>query len=285
MSWETITPGDNHRHRNDPMLHVYSNLTARINAEADRRWFEDHDGVEILVDEANHRIGFKPDGEKTTDNYALSRQNSRRGPDISTRRPFQRLGLSDDDIEETQTLPLNEQDGIVVVDVSPLFEDAETVATNAPSAVATPGREARVHSGVDVDSDDRQDLLDWCHGITAGGREYQLTSSEIADALGWESGHAVGRHFTLLRKSEVDIGVEVERLEDEGKWRIAPASTADCEVSQAVHETGVETIADLGDELGIEPDRARTLAMDAGVYNQLEDRPEDGGYGRAGGDD
>lgn len=319
MSWQTITP-QSHLRSTEPKLHVYTNLNGRLNAAADKEWFEAHDAVQIKADPDGERLGLAPDGEyEELENYAIGRDgDDNRGGEVAIKTALKSIGVTEDDVTEMQKLPLEEEDGVIVADVSPILDDSDSDIEEVLDEVNEPVEEVvedleyndqEDANGASVDSSDEETVDDepaeedvdpraaiegWAVGTVAGGRTYQLESREIAEQIPGVSSRQVGQHLGQLRDDDAFSDVHIEREDrddwDRARWRVAhPDRTgSDDEEEDTLREElveaaeDVETLSEFADVIDAPSvDRARTIAMNADVYSRLDDNPE--AYGRTGG--
>lgn len=108
IDWEpdTIRPGE------DPKLAIYPGLDGRLNAEADRQFFEGHDKTDVGVDADAGVLVFEPGGDRQP--AAIYREDQA-GGDVALKSRVKHL--LDDGLEETIHVPLEEQDEFIVANV------------------------------------------------------------------------------------------------------------------------------------------------------------------------
>jgi hypothetical protein len=293
----------------DPRLTVYSNLNGYINAAADRRWFEDYDELDIgfVADEGLLVLRPTEDGR-----YSLSRESNKgQGADIHITSAIKHAwGVLD--IEDTTRVPLHEEGGHIVADLSELLTEDDDQADDedktagreddqaddeddpATEAAASNKAESELPGGDLQEYHTNHPLVEefLVHAVKQGDRE--VTSAAIVDAVDGDlDGRAVGGALRQLKNAD-DAPIHVSKGDekDDGSaiWRIEPEVDLFDEGSdtkevddmartlQAADD--VDSVQELADELDVSEGRARTLAMESGAYSDLTDNVDRPGVER-----
>lgn len=239
---------DGPRQIDEPALTVYPDLDSRINAAADRAFFEDVDQLDAGVDHDNGLLVLDPGGDRRP--LTISREGGR-GGDISTASRLASL-LGDDAVEESQQVDLVERGEFIVADVSALDQSAsdddpdEPVdKTDSDGSEPEPEPEPEGESDESVQesvddaaaTDDTPEDGDTGEGSADGHATTQpavedylfeavrdgdrrFKSKKIAAELDGVGSRAVASCMTQLREADVPVVVTKEESDDpsEGAW-------------------------------------------------------------------
>lgn len=154
-----------------PRLSIYPNGDGRINAAADREFFQSVDAVTVYVDDEAHRLALVP-GAGGQQPLTLTR-SGKEGGDIAIKGSMRRAGVDPDRIEETEFVELEEEQLFddttgMVADLSDLVDDDGSQATDAHAAESESGEssasenpdtavEAEGSTDADTEPDDQAD--------------------------------------------------------------------------------------------------------------------------------
>jgi len=123
--FDRVDKGRSGRYQRDgPQLAIYPDGSGRINAAADRRWFDDTDAVEFYVDAEGRALGLARCSEPGDHAYAATRSGGRPGRDVALTNVLAHLGIAADDLDETVYVRLehNPREGLLVGDLDALFD-------------------------------------------------------------------------------------------------------------------------------------------------------------------
>jgi len=106
------------------LLAVYPSGEARFNAAAGREWLDDVEYVEFYVDRDSGRIGIARGGDA---DGAWRLQDDEPGCSVSFRGTLSKLGVDVDDLDASVSLELerDHEEGLLIADAEPLFEEVE----------------------------------------------------------------------------------------------------------------------------------------------------------------
>lgn len=121
---ERVTPGG--RPTGSEYFAVRPSAEGAFSAAADRRHFDGADAVNVFADPENLVLAFEPADENTRETLALSRGDCRYGADVALKSALNSVGLRDLDLDESRYFDVAEKDGLALVDLSPLADDART---------------------------------------------------------------------------------------------------------------------------------------------------------------
>lgn len=122
MSFERVEKRGGRTADVDPLFTIYPRLEGRFNKTATVQYLADVDRVEFFVDTDGTRLGIARGGSGD-DSYTLIRDGSGRA--ASLRSALREFGLQQGDVEESVALPIEHDpdEGLLVVDLDPLFEE------------------------------------------------------------------------------------------------------------------------------------------------------------------
>lgn len=107
--------------RGSLQLSIYRTGGGHISAEAIRQLFDEQpDALLVGADPDADELGFVAADPNTPDAYAFSTDDNGLGGDVRFGTALDRLGIDTSEFDETQYVPLREDDGVVVADVSEL---------------------------------------------------------------------------------------------------------------------------------------------------------------------
>ncbi|MDL5361315.1 hypothetical protein [Halalkalicoccus sp. NIPERK01] len=174
MAFERV---EKQRFDGEPIASIYTDGGVRFNTGATRRWLDDVDSVDVLVDREKRKLGFDPD-YSGPHARTVSRDGQKGGASVSCRAPLRQLGF-DFPIGETIRAPVERDpdSGLLVVgldgDLASAWEDiAETdggaMADSELSAEECPWLEG-----------DPEEIITEVYGARGGVRSL----SEVLDAV------------------------------------------------------------------------------------------------------
>lgn len=116
---------DQTEYTGEPGAKLYKDGKIHFNKTAGRLWFQDHDKVELYVDESDGgtELGFKPVPDGTTGAYSYGRDSEYSGH-VSVRSVLTYYGLWHERIDESVAIPVrwDAGEGMVVVDFGEVVE-------------------------------------------------------------------------------------------------------------------------------------------------------------------
>lgn len=288
---------DSPRPGEEPAIHIYADLDGRINAVADRQFFEGHEQADVGVDHDAGLLVIDPGGDRQPLSISRAKQA---GGDIATAARLRRL-LNVDELEETVKVPLEERGGYVIGDVVSAVQESDNDAGETDDEAA----------GAESDSPDENESepqsvgadLPFEPGYTSKPAvervlAEKLTEYDSVTVKAAEVGAAAdvnatwaGRAINELDESDAPVDVKREHHDDSGTTTLyhvslhsqagRPESQADAAVPDPDDSPSVETVRDcaetvhsiqeLADLLELSEAEARFEARNADVYGQLRD--------------
>lgn len=171
-----------------PTLNIHSDASARINSEADSRWFADATHVRFYGDVEKGILGLVPLDSNTEDAYTLqiSRGKGKTGGDISLNRLLREAyGVDRDNIDKSFSF------------------DLQWVADHDPPVVVANIRPLLVHCGaLEPDSDTEAD------GGTALPDQVEQTANVLRAAEGCKTVHGLASALDITEDRARALAME-----------------------------------------------------------------------------
>ncbi|AJF28094.1 hypothetical protein SG26_20310 (plasmid) [Haloarcula sp. CBA1115] len=249
--------------RGSPQLSIYRTGGGHISAAAVRQLFESQpDALIVGADPDADEVGFAPADPDTPNAYAFSSDDHGLGGDIRFGPALETLGIDTGEFDETRYVPLRQDDGVVVADMSKL----------------TPGDSDESGDG---DTDTHERLRDYLDAEFDGETtQLEVTASQLGDALDVD-----GRAIPHALKKLTDYDAEKQPRDNEASVWVITSNTASApaESTKRVGDSdpnlklvrdyadSVESIQELAERLDVTEGKARRLAHEAGVDDGLQD--------------
>jgi hypothetical protein len=264
--WSRLTKGQNGQ-QEGPKFSVYANGKGYFNAAADVTLLGSPDAVEIFTDQAGGRIAFRPAEEADDDvAYQLTRYNEH-GADINITGALNALGVDISALEETHFADLEEVDGLIVADVSPLLP-SETSADDETVTEDVPAPDDADADTYDCDVGDCDYSTDSERGLAIHqGRSHQDDDSDSDDGTAGDA----DADDPEPTDAEPSVNGGDERDEIEGSRTVEQDGADVAEVQDLVRRDDIETVQQVADALECGVDNARWRLRDAGVYSAVRD--------------
>lgn len=277
FDWQPVDEDDRLHRDPVPRLSIYSDGSGRINAAADAEWFVDYDGFKRYADRTRGAIAFEPtDGD---DVRVISRDEGKGGT-VALKKALRRVGVDVDALDDSHRIELDAIDGMVVADVSRLVEQPIAATRTGDRAL-----DATTQAATDTDDADDESTGTGAETTVrsfiekrvanAPDDRYEFTALDIANELDMD-GRTVGAKLRALRNDDdalVEVHVIDHNDDNTATYRARPRGTVDDpsleEVRDLVDE--VDSVQELADELAVSEGQARRVAMDAEIYEQIDD--------------
>ena len=246
--WEIV--GKAQQHSAGPRLTIYANGNGYVNAAADKQFLDGAPACRVLVDAENTRIALDPVDAQDPDGYSVTREDDAPGGDLRVIGALERLGVDVDALDDTRFLSLEKEGELLVADCSELLNDTAATRTGDRDLDAT--TTAADDEDDDTSDEDNETSQVWCGVCGAGPFDDQK---------------ALNGHHSGSQHDGPTNSMEHEPTGDE--LQHGPEKPA-IELTRE-HAGLVDTIQELAERIDVSEGRARMLARQADVADQLDD--------------
>jgi len=320
--WQLVNPNVRQQAPGNPCLTVMVTGELYVNKAAHSEYFDGNSHAYLLVDRESGLLGIDPINSDDSEALKIV-QDKQSGAKISIKSALSRLGIDYDAFEDSFQITPRELEDVIAIDLSPLMPEPSNESTEPSSqsdAGASQDKESpdaddseavEDNEGEDstadpieaIDSGKRQRLATHVDDALDETRIIEASSGELSEELGLElSAPSIAQNLRILREDDREYPFEIAYIDgdeiDDSFWRLRPTDDRDYSDGQThsynvgteqrlkkAVENGVTDVHELAVELELETNEVRTAARQAGIYSQLTDAADGGGYGRGTGDD